>query len=84
MYASSENPNDVTGGGGCLCHPIKSTDTVGPFVIFPATDCENNRSPHAVVCAGCVEGCVAALAGELSAGRGHGDVIEATCEELEL
>jgi hypothetical protein len=56
------NPNDVTGGGGCLCSPIKGHDTKGPFFVFPATETESNLSPHAVVCAGCVKGCSRRLA----------------------
>lgn len=51
------NPNDTTGGGGCLCHPIKATDTVGPFVVFEATETDSNLSPYAVLCAECFDQC---------------------------
>lgn len=83
FHVSSVNPNDAIGGGGCLCHPIKATDTEGPFVIFPATETDNNLSPHAVLCAGCVGACAKALEGE-ALSPGQGDVIDGTADELEL
>ena len=52
---SSKNPNDTTGGGGCLCHPHgKPTGACGPYVIFHAACTDEPLSPHAVMCAGCV------------------------------
>ena len=55
FYKSDENPNETTGGGGCLCHPRGSSETCGPFLIFPATSTDDNLSPHAVLCAHCAE-----------------------------
>lgn len=63
------NPNENTGGGGCLCSgPIKNDDTVGPFVVFPATETDSNISPFAVLCANCVRECAAKIGGEVLAG----------------
>lgn len=50
---SDENPNEITGGGGCLCHPRGSDETRGPFFIFTPTTTDDNLSPHAVLCAHC-------------------------------
>lgn len=50
------NPNVVTGGGGCLCTgPLAGRDCTGPFVVFPATETESNVSPHSVLCRPCLE-----------------------------
>src|SRR5687768_3132539 len=48
------NPNDSTGGGGCLCSEVENPDTEGPFVVFPHQEMASNLSPHSVVCARCV------------------------------
>ncbi len=53
FHVSDENPNDVTGGKGCLCHPRGGDETRGPFIIFPATTTDDNLSPHAVLCEHC-------------------------------
>lgn len=75
MKLVTTNPNDTPGGGGCLCHPIKSTDTVGPFIVFPATETDSNVSPYAVLCTGCVAGCVKLLSDdEPLAGGEKGDI----------
>lgn len=50
---SDENPNDITGGAGCLCHPRGSDETRGPFIIFTPTTTDDNLSPHAVLCTHC-------------------------------
>lgn len=50
-----ENPNDVTGGGGCLCSQTPNSDTGGPFVVFIGeTEMDSIISPTPVLCAGCV------------------------------
>lgn len=54
MHIVYENPNDVCGGGGCLCHELQHPDTHGPFVVFPENEMENPQSPHAVMCSDCV------------------------------
>lgn len=51
----ARNPNDVTGGGGCVCSESKSRDTQGPFATCPGNDMESIRSPHVVICAGCID-----------------------------
>lgn len=53
----TENPNDVPGGGGCLCGDVKNEDQSGPFFVFEGTETESNISPFPVVCAGCVGLC---------------------------
>lgn len=55
MHLVKTNPNDNCGGGGCLCHPIKGEDTVGPFVVFPETDTDSGLSPFAVLCKRCFD-----------------------------
>lgn len=54
---SDENPNDIVGGAGCLCHPRGSDETRGPFLVFASTTTDDNLSPHIVLCAHCA--CVA-------------------------
>lgn len=51
---SNRNPNDDTGGGGCACSEIRTDDTQGPFIVFPATETSSNISPHVVVCERCI------------------------------
>lgn len=53
FHLSSINPNDAIGGGGCACSPSKVEDCKGPYAIFPATETDNNLSPHCVVSLGC-------------------------------
>jgi hypothetical protein len=65
---SAINPNNAIGGGGCACSPLANPDQAGPYAIFPASETDNNLSPHVVVCAGCAESIVAkAVDGELTA-----------------
>lgn len=45
------NPNEDTGGCGCLATgETGSEDCNGPYLVFPATDTASNISPHAVIC----------------------------------
>ena len=60
LHRSDENPNDLIGGGGCLCHPRGSDETRGPFTIFTPTTTDDNLSPHAVLCDHCAHVVVAA------------------------
>ncbi len=55
FYVSSINPNNAIGGGGCACSPLANPDQAGPYAIFPASETDNNQSPHVVLCAGCAE-----------------------------
>lgn len=55
------NPNDVTGGSGCLCDEVEGRDTKGPFVAFISQDMDSNLSPTPVLCAGCARQCVEEL-----------------------
>jgi hypothetical protein len=52
---SDTNPNNQIGGGGCACSPLACDDQGGPYAVFPASETDNNMSPHLVVCAGCAE-----------------------------
>lgn len=72
FLVSEHNPNEVTGGGGCLCSgPTRGRDCTGPFVVFPATETESNLSPHSVLCFPCLEAAYGqAVSGEaLAAGE---------------
>lgn len=51
---SSTNPNQETGGGGCLCYPTGSRDCKPPFVVFHGDELLDPLSPHAVCCKGCL------------------------------
>ena len=53
FYLSETNPNDGIGGGGCVCSPLKCEDCTGPYAVFPATEMENNLSPHVVISLEC-------------------------------
>jgi hypothetical protein len=59
FFVSDNNPNDGIGGGGCVCHPTKCLDCKGPYAIFPATETDNNSSPHVVLSLGCAKAFVA-------------------------
>lgn len=49
-----ENPNDATGGGGCLCSDTKVNGCNGPYVVFNATETDFIGSPYPVIGAGCL------------------------------
>jgi hypothetical protein len=65
FYVSSINPNDTTGGGGCICSPERQPDCKPPYVVFPGNDMENIASPHVVACQACLEAGAAACLGEV-------------------
>lgn len=54
MRILDTNPNDLTGGGGCLLSETKHTDCEGPYIHFVATDMDSAISPHAVACKQCI------------------------------
>lgn len=62
---TDRNPNDVTGGGGCLCSPTKERDCTGPYAVFYGNDMESPISPHVVIGLACAEAVVEALHGEV-------------------
>lgn len=62
FHVSHQNPNDNTGGGGCICSPDKVTDCKGPYVIVPGNDMDSPLSPHVVVGEACVHRMVKVLA----------------------
>jgi hypothetical protein len=64
----TQNPNDVTGGGGCVCDPQKQIDCRPPYAVFPGNDMENVASPHVVMCLACAMSVVDACMGEALAG----------------
>jgi hypothetical protein len=54
-YSVTEtNPNDATGGGGCLCSDTKVEGTTGPYVVFNAVETDFIGSPFPVLCSGCL------------------------------
>lgn len=70
------NPNDITGGGGCLCSEDKVTDCNGPYAVFYVHDMASNISPHPVIGAHCLAKAAAALEGEVQAGGESATVID--------
>lgn len=62
---SDTNPNDSTGGGGCICDEVRQTDCRPPFVVLYGNTMDSPVSPHVVVCARCI--------GELSVLVQHGE-----------
>lgn len=50
---STTNPNERSGGGGCLCSEAKIADAKGPFIVFHGVETDNPFSPYAVLCADC-------------------------------
>lgn len=73
----TQNPNDVTGGGGCVCDPQQQIDCRPPYAVFVGNDMENVASPHVVICAACAEAVVQACCGEPLAGGETGLVGDA-------
>lgn len=51
---SDSNPNDLTGGGGCICAETKQTDCKAPFIVCYGNEMFSVQSPHVVACANCV------------------------------
>lgn len=71
---NDKNPNDTTGGGGCVCSPDrKATGCDGPFVVFHAAESESNLSPHVVI----GERCLRAAARKLGKASRGGEVLAA-------
>lgn len=69
-YIVSEvNPNDSCGGGGCLCSETKVPEAEGPYIVFHAQEMASNISPHAVLCASCLNGIMAKDHEAVSAGE---------------
>lgn len=64
FFVTDENPNDTTGGGGCVCDPAKQQDCKPPYAVFPANDMESIASPHVVICASCAYAVSANLVAE--------------------
>ena len=64
FFVSTANPNDVSGGGGCLCSPSKVADCTGPYVLWPAADMESYLSPHTVVGIKCLKAAAKVVDGE--------------------
>lgn len=52
---SDTNPNDTTGGGGCVCSETHDPDTRGPYIVCYAVEADSGVSPHVVVCAECLK-----------------------------
>lgn len=50
---SATNPNERSGGGGCLCSPAKLADARGPYIVFTGVETDSAFSPYAVLCADC-------------------------------
>src|ERR1700761_6522298 len=80
---SSTNPNDVTGGGGCICDELAQVDCKPPYAIFYANEMASNMSPHVVVCQACVENMLDAFGGEILA-AGEYSPVQAQPETIEL
>lgn len=62
------NPNQTTGGGGCLCSETENPDCKGPFAVFPHQEMASNLSPHAVLCLPCAKAVVERAGEEVLAG----------------
>lgn len=79
---SDTNPNDVTGGGGCICDELQQADCKPPYIICYSNEMASNISPHVVACATCVEEMFDALGGEIL-GAGENSPVHAQ-PEIEL
>jgi hypothetical protein len=62
---SDRNPNETTGGGGCICDRRKLTDCKGPFVVFYGNLMEDPKSPHPVLCYACARKAVDRMENEV-------------------
>lgn len=67
FQVTSINPNDNTGGGGCVCDPQRQRDCKPPFAVFPGNEMDSLASPHVVICKTCAEHVVKAFQGEILA-----------------
>lgn len=76
------NPNESTGGGGCLCSETRNPDCEGPFAVFEVPEMDSNVSPFPVLCLGCAKAVVnIAETGETLAGGEPAIEAEAVEEE---
>lgn len=74
------NPNDATGGKGCLCSETQNVDCQGPFAVFEVPEMDSPLSPFPVLCVSCAEAVVKrAVDGDILAG---GEPVESTAIEL--
>ena len=51
---SKTNPNDSTGGKGCLCSNRETADCKPPFVVFQGPKLQDRHSPFPVACQNCI------------------------------
>ena len=51
---SKTNPNDSTGGKGCLCSNRETKDCKPPFVVFQGPKLQDRLSPFPVACQNCI------------------------------
>ena len=49
-----DNPNALTGPGGCLCGEEGHAGCEGPYGVFVTTEMDSIMSPTPVVCAPCI------------------------------
>lgn len=81
------NPNEASGGGGCLCGETRVEGCEGPYAVFDVTDMDSILSPRPVIGAKCLRAACAALDGETLSGGEPGvqiDHEEADTEETEV
>lgn len=72
FIVSDTNPNNETGGGGCVCDERQQTDCKPPFIVLYQNSMDSGISPHVVACQRCIREWAAALEGEsLSLGDPH-------------
>jgi len=80
---SSTNPNESTGGRGCLCSPVHSRDCRPPFVVFHGDELLDESSPHPVACRNCIEAALEQMDDERNI-LPVGDVVQQPEPELEV
>lgn len=51
---SETNPNQTTGGGGCICDASQQIDCKGPYIVCYGNSMADLQSPHVVVSTSCV------------------------------
>jgi hypothetical protein len=64
FIVSDTNPNETTGGGGCICDESKQQDCKPPYIIISQNSMDSDISPYPVACRHCVKEWAKALDGE--------------------
>lgn len=82
FHVVDHNPNETTGGGGCVCSPTGVAGCDGPYIVCAGNDMEAVYSPHVVIGVNCVKAFSRELQKEALAGTQRLHVVDGSADEI--